>query len=79
MTAPRATAHFTLRVQPAEFVAAIRKPRAIIILVQAGKPVDDTLTLLAQYLEVRPAVAVAHAHEHAHVQCNWRRRVCAAG
>lgn len=29
--------------QIAEFVAAIRKPRAIIILVQAGKPVDDTI------------------------------------
>jgi hypothetical protein len=31
-----------------EFVAAIRKPRAVIILVQAGKPVDDTIEILSQ-------------------------------
>lgn len=37
--------------QVAEFVAAIRKPRAIIILVQAGKPVDDTIELLSAHLE----------------------------
>lgn len=34
-----------------EFVAALRKPRAIIILVQAGKPVDDTIEVLSQHLE----------------------------
>ena len=37
--------------QIAEFVAAIRKPRAVIILVQAGKPVDDTIELLASHME----------------------------
>ena len=38
-----AARHSPARPQIAEFVAAIRKPRAIIILVQAGKPVDDTI------------------------------------
>ena len=34
-----------------DFVHAIAKPRAIIILVQAGKPVDDTIATLSQYME----------------------------
>lgn len=38
--------------QPAEFVASLKKPRAIIMLVQAGKPVDDTIAILTSYLEV---------------------------
>ncbi len=37
--------------QVGEFVASLRKPRAIIILVQAGKPVDDTIEVLSQFLE----------------------------
>jgi 6-phosphogluconate dehydrogenase len=36
---------------PAEFVASLNKPRAVIILVQAGKPVDDTIAALATYME----------------------------
>jgi 6-phosphogluconate dehydrogenase len=34
-----------------EFVAKISKPRKIVILVQAGKAVDETLEKLSQYLE----------------------------
>jgi 6-phosphogluconate dehydrogenase len=37
--------------QVKEFVEAIQKPRAIIMLVQAGKPVDDSIALLTQYME----------------------------
>lgn len=37
--------------QPAAFIASLKRPRAIIILVQAGKPVDDTINLLSTYLE----------------------------
>lgn len=33
------------------FVKSIRKPRAVIILVNAGKPVDDTIALLAKVME----------------------------
>jgi 6-phosphogluconate dehydrogenase len=40
-------------VQPADFVASLSKPRKIILLVMAGKPVDDTIEMLTQYLEVR--------------------------
>jgi 6-phosphogluconate dehydrogenase len=36
---------------PEEFCAQLSKPRKIIILVQAGKPVDDTIASLSQYLE----------------------------
>lgn len=32
-------------------MAALAKPRAVIILVQAGKPVDDTIALLASVME----------------------------
>ena len=35
----------------AEFVASIARPRAIIMLVQAGKAVDDTMANLSQYME----------------------------
>jgi 6-phosphogluconate dehydrogenase len=34
-----------------EFVARLSKPRKVVILVQAGKPVDDTITQLAEYME----------------------------
>lgn len=34
-----------------EFVARLSKPRKIVILVQAGKPVDDTIAQIAKYLE----------------------------
>src|SRR5882724_8427555 len=34
-----------------EFVAAIRKPRAIIVMVKAGKPVDDVIDELLPHLE----------------------------
>jgi len=33
------------------FVAQLKKPRKVIILVQAGKPVDDTISHLAAYME----------------------------
>lgn len=36
---------------PEEFVAQLSKPRKIIILVMAGKPVDETIATLSQYLE----------------------------
>jgi len=39
------------RSQPGEFVASIQRPRAIIILVQAGKPVDDTIATLSAFME----------------------------
>lgn len=41
--------------QPAEFVASLKKPRAVIMLVQAGKPVDDTIATLSAFMEVRGA------------------------
>lgn len=34
-----------------DFVSKLSKPRKIIILVMAGKPVDDTIAQLSQYLE----------------------------
>jgi 6-phosphogluconate dehydrogenase len=34
-------------------VAALRKPRAIILLVMAGKPVDETIAVLSEFMEVR--------------------------
>eukprot|EP00616_Rhizochromulina_sp_CCMP1243_P003160 CAMPEP_0118964004 /NCGR_PEP_ID=MMETSP1173-20130426/1808_1 /TAXON_ID=1034831 /ORGANISM="Rhizochromulina marina cf, Strain CCMP1243" /LENGTH=492 /DNA_ID=CAMNT_0006912425 /DNA_START=23 /DNA_END=1501 /DNA_ORIENTATION=- len=36
---------------PASFVAAIKKPRRVMMLVMAGKPVDDTIALLAEHME----------------------------
>mmetsp|Transcript_5591 Transcript_5591/g.12177 ORF Transcript_5591/g.12177 Transcript_5591/m.12177 type:complete len:492 (+) Transcript_5591:119-1594(+) len=36
---------------PEEFCKQLSKPRKIIILVMAGKPVDDTIATLSQYLE----------------------------
>ena len=38
---------------PSSFVSSLKTPRKIIILVQAGNPVDETIELLSQYLEVR--------------------------
>ena len=34
-----------------EFVAHLKKPRKVVILVQAGKPVDDTIAQLSAYME----------------------------
>ncbi|CAB9499852.1 6-phosphogluconate dehydrogenase, decarboxylating (Fragment) [Seminavis robusta] len=34
-----------------DFVAEIKKPRKIVILVQAGKPVDDTIAQLSEHME----------------------------
>jgi 6-phosphogluconate dehydrogenase len=36
---------------PAEFVSSIKRPRRIIMLVMAGKPVDDTIALLAAHMD----------------------------
>jgi|EP00956_Cyclotella_meneghiniana_P009597 6-phosphogluconate dehydrogenase len=36
---------------PQDFVKQLSKPRKIILLVMAGKPVDDTIAHLSQYLE----------------------------
>ncbi|KAJ7519827.1 hypothetical protein O6H91_20G057500 [Diphasiastrum complanatum] len=36
---------------PKEFVLSIQKPRAIVILVKAGFPVDQTIGVLSQFLE----------------------------
>ena len=34
-----------------EFIHALKAPRSVIILVQAGKPVDDTIDILSSYME----------------------------
>jgi 6-phosphogluconate dehydrogenase len=36
---------------PGELVAYLKKPRKVIVLVQAGLPVDDTISILARYME----------------------------
>lgn len=36
---------------PEDLVAHLKKPRKIVILVQAGKPVDETISTLARYME----------------------------
>ena len=36
---------------PEDFCAKLSKPRKIVILVQAGKPVDSTIEVLSQFLE----------------------------
>jgi len=36
---------------PADFVSKLKKPRKIVILVMAGKPVDDTIEKLSEHLE----------------------------
>jgi 6-phosphogluconate dehydrogenase len=36
---------------PQEFVASLKRPRKIIIMVKAGKPVDDTIAQVLPYLE----------------------------
>ena len=36
---------------PAQFVAQLKKPRKIVLLVQAGKPVDMTIAALSEHLE----------------------------
>ena len=34
------------------FVASLKKPRKIIILVMAGKPVDETIEIISKFMEV---------------------------
>lgn len=36
---------------PEEFCSKLQKPRKVVILVQAGKPVDETIAKLSEYLE----------------------------
>lgn len=36
---------------PEDFISKLKSPRKIILLVMAGKPVDDTIGVLAEYLE----------------------------
>lgn len=36
---------------PKEFVESLSKPRKIILLVQAGKAVDSTITVLSEFME----------------------------
>lgn len=36
---------------PESFIAHLKKPRKVVLLVQAGKPVDDTIGNLAKYME----------------------------
>lgn len=36
---------------PADFVSQLSRPRRVILLVQAGKPVDDTIASLSPYME----------------------------
>mmetsp|Transcript_27636 Transcript_27636/g.36259 ORF Transcript_27636/g.36259 Transcript_27636/m.36259 type:complete len:486 (+) Transcript_27636:184-1641(+) len=36
---------------PEEFVKSLEKPRKVILLVMAGKPVDDTIELLSKHME----------------------------
>jgi len=65
----------------AEFVGALTKPRRVIILVKAGKPVDAVIEQLAEVMEVCiptcPLLGVllytsllpTHANQHARVVC----------
>ena len=39
---------------------SLAKPRKIVILVMAGNPVDQTIALLSQYMEVRTFVLLTH-------------------
>jgi hypothetical protein len=56
-----------VQTQPKEFVMSIAKPRKIILLVMAGKPVDQTIELLSQHMEVKsPSFFLRWAHTHAH-------------
>lgn len=43
---------------------SIAKPRKIILLVMAGKPVDQTIELLAQHMEVRESPAYSPKLHH---------------
>jgi NAD binding domain of 6-phosphogluconate dehydrogenase/Glucose-6-phosphate dehydrogenase, C-terminal domain len=36
---------------PEDLIAHLKKPRKVVILVQAGKPVDDTISTLSRYME----------------------------
>lgn len=37
--------------EPKDFVLSIQKPRAVVILVKAGAPVDQTISTLSEYME----------------------------
>lgn len=37
---------------PKEFVDSLSKPRKVVLLVQAGKPVDATIGVLSEFMEV---------------------------
>ena len=63
----------------AEFIAAIAKPRAVIILVQAGQAVDDTIEVRAA-ARLRPGARWAALHPPTHTRAprrsspsTWRR------
>jgi hypothetical protein len=36
---------------PEDFIKKLKRPRKVILLVQAGKPVDDTITTLSRHME----------------------------
>lgn len=38
---------------PKEFIESLSKPRKVLLLVQAGKPVDATIATLSEFMEVR--------------------------
>eukprot|EP00618_Florenciella_parvula_P006766 CAMPEP_0119519280 /NCGR_PEP_ID=MMETSP1344-20130328/35629_1 /TAXON_ID=236787 /ORGANISM="Florenciella parvula, Strain CCMP2471" /LENGTH=509 /DNA_ID=CAMNT_0007557037 /DNA_START=65 /DNA_END=1594 /DNA_ORIENTATION=+ len=54
-TVERAKAEGDLPLQgfkdPASFIGALKKPRRVMLLVMAGKPVDDTIALLSEHME----------------------------
>ena len=37
--------------EPKDFIASLSKPRKVVLLVMAGKPVDDTIKLLSEFME----------------------------
>lgn len=47
----------------ADFVAALSKPRKIVILVQAGAAVDDTIKALSAECDVSVVVAYINFHQ----------------
>ena len=50
------------RAQVKDFVLAIQQPRKIIMLVKAGKPVDDTIAVLKSHMSVRRGAASEHGY-----------------
>ncbi|KAI2490386.1 6-Phosphogluconate dehydrogenase [Fragilaria crotonensis] len=77
---------------PEEFCSKLSKPRKIVILVQAGNPVDETIAKLSEFLEVGDVIVdggnewfptrfvVRRAREEGYFVCwyghLWRRRGC---